>query len=134
MTDEITTPAPRPRGRPPEPRPPAARDGYDLDAWIMRCGMTDAQAGALLGVTVNQLRRCRRHDYTGHMLAVIFRVIDLLDLRDAEIRAGEIVAVARISPRQQAGAPLRLDPLPARQSAKLQRAIVAVRDANDVTR
>ena len=132
--DEITTPTPRPRGRPPEPRPPAARDGYDLDAWIMRCGLTDAQAGALLGVTVNQLRRCRRHDYTGHMLAVIFRVIDLLDLRDAELRAGKIVAVARISPRQRAGEPLKLDPLPKRAGERLKRAIVAAAEANDVTR
>lgn len=117
--NEITTPTSRPLGRPPEPRPPTARDGYDLDAWIMRCGLSDAQSAALLGVTVNQLRRCRRHDYTGHMLAVLFRVIDLLDLRDAETRAGILHRPARLSRNQQAGQPLHLIPLPPRRAVTL---------------
>jgi hypothetical protein len=127
---------PAKRGRKPAaPLQPGERDGYDIDAWIIRRGLTNAQAAGLLGVSSDgMMARVRGHHYHGDLLRIVLRIMDLLDLRDAEIRAGEIVAVARISPRQQAGAPLRLDPLPARQSAKLKRAIVAVRDANDVTR
>jgi hypothetical protein len=114
---------------------PGERTGYDVDAWISRRRLTNAQAAALLGMaSAPMMQRVRGHQYHGGLLRPVLRIMDLLDLRDAEIRAGEIVAVARLSPRQLAGARLRLDPLPKRDAARLKRAIVASRSTDDVTR
>jgi hypothetical protein len=96
------------------------RDGYDLDAWIVARGLSGLQAAALFGVTDITMVRARKHGQPSWFgLPMLFRIADLIDLREAETRAGILHRPARLSRNQKAGRPLHLIPLPPRRAVTL---------------